>query len=154
LREVGLVSETRFVIPALANVYSKLDVLAYTLVRVSVGGFMLPHGLTRVANGGIQGTAQFMAKLGLEPAYALAMYVTVLEIVGGILLVIGLLTRPAALLVVGFMAVAAAVHLQTFGYFWTKTGGEVPLFWGAMALVVLIKGGGEYSVDRILGREF
>jgi putative oxidoreductase len=148
------VSETRFFVPALAHVYSKLDALAYTLVRVAVGGFMLPHGLTRLANGGIQGTAQFMAKSGLEPAYALAMYITLLEIFGGILLVFGLLTRPVALLVVGFMAVAAGVHLQTFGYFWTKTGGEVPLFWGTMALVVVIKGGGEYSVDRILGREF
>lgn len=153
-QEVKLVSETRFFIPALASVYSKLDGVANALVRIAVGGFMLPHGISRIANGGIQGTAQFMSKSGLEPAYALAVYITALEVVGGLLLVIGFLTRPVAALVVGFMAVAAMIHLQTFGYFWTKTGGEVPMFWGLMALVVLIKGGGKYSVDNVLGREF
>jgi putative oxidoreductase len=102
----------------------------------------------------LEGTAQFMAKSGLEPAHALTYYITSLEIGGGFLLMIGLFTRPVAALVLGFMAVASVIHLQTFGYFWTSKGAEMPMFWGLMALILIIRGGGPLSVDRWIGREF
>lgn len=102
----------------------------------------------------LDGTAQFMAKSGLQPAYLLTYYVTGLEIVGGICLVLGFLTRPIAALVLAFMIVGVYVHLSTFGYFWTAKGAEVPLIWSVFTLVLLVKGAGPYSIDRMIGREF
>lgn len=153
MTETTAVHEIRPVIPTLGKLWANLDGLAQPIVRVAVGGLMVPHGLTRVLGGGIGATADFMAKTGLQPAYALTLYVTTLEVIGGSLLALGLFTRPIALLVLGFMGIAVLIHLQTFGYFWTAKGCEVPLFWGAMALTVLIKGGGRYSLDYWLGRE-
>jgi putative oxidoreductase len=40
------------------------------------------------------------------------------------------------------------------GFFWTNKGFEYPLMWGIAALFFLIRGGGAYSVDRAIGREF
>ena len=153
MTEISAVQAAQPVIPTLGRIWASLDGLAQPIVRLAVGGLMVPHGLTRILSGGIQPTADFMAKNGLQPAYALALYITSLEVIGGILLVIGLFTRPIALLVIGFMATAVMVHLQAFGYFWTAKGCEVPLFWGVMAFTVLIKGGGRYSIDHLLGRE-
>jgi putative oxidoreductase len=153
MTDIGAVDAAQPVIPSLGKIWARLDGLTQPIVRIAVGGFMIPHGLTRVLSGGIGPTAEFMAKTGLEPAYGLTLYVTSLEVIGGSLLALGLFTRPIALLVLGFMGVAAMIHLQTFGYFWIAKGCEMPLFWGAMAFTVLVKGGGRYSLDHYLGYE-
>ena len=57
-------------------------------------------------------------------------------------------------MVVGFMAVAAFYVHWGNGFFWNKGGYEYPLMWGILALMILIRGAGAYSVDRKLGREF
>src|SRR6266487_3702712 len=75
------------------------------------------------------------------------------EMVGGVLMVIGFLTRPVAALFFGFMAVAAFHVHWKIGYFWTGRGLEMPLLLLILALVILIRGGGKYSVDRRIGRE-
>ncbi len=54
---------------------------------------------------------------------------------------------------IGFMAVAAFHVHWKIGYFWTGRGLEMPLLLLVLALVILIRGGGEYSVDRRVGRE-
>jgi putative oxidoreductase len=52
------------------------------------------------------------------------------------------------------MAVAVVtVHLPA-GFFWTNGGYEYPLFWGLVALSFVLRGGGRYSLDGIIGREF
>ena len=56
-------------------------------------------------------------------------------------------------LFIGFMAVAAFHVHWKIGYFWTGRGLEMPLLLLILALVILIRGGGEYSVDRRIGRE-
>ena len=69
-----------------------------------------------------------------------------------ILLVLGLFTRFAALALVIFMIVA--VHFTSGkGFFWTQGGLEYSLLILFVGLVFLIHGGGEYSLDRKLGRE-
>ncbi len=76
------------------------------------------------------------------------------EFFGGLLLAIGLLTRPAAVGVVIVMAVAVfAVHLPN-GFFWGAGGYEYPLLWGLLALAIAFRGGAEMSLDRMIGREF
>ena len=82
-----------------------------------------------------------------------AHYIAVLEVFGGVLLVIGFLTRPIAALFLGFMAVAAFhVHMPQ-GWFWTNRGMEVPLYLILICIAIAMRGGGALSVDRLLGRE-
>jgi putative oxidoreductase len=147
----------RYYVPALGGIYEQLAWLAWPLVRVATGLMLIPHGAQKLlgfGGGSISGTAAGFAQMGFEPAYLLALYIACLEFFGGILLVIGFLTRPVALLVAGFMFVAAFyVHLPN-GFFWTKGGFEYPLMWMMLSLALVIRGGGEASVDRNLGREF
>jgi putative oxidoreductase len=147
---------TRFILPALGGVYDRLieAQIPWLIVRVIVGVNLIPHGAQKLFGGTLGGTIQTFHKVGLEPAAVLATYIACLEFFGGILLAIGLLTRPVALLVLGFMAVAVVhVHLAN-GFFWTARGFEYPLMWGVLALALLIGGGGRWSVDRMIGREF
>jgi putative oxidoreductase len=78
----------------------------------------------------------------------------IIEFFGGACLALGFLTRIWAAAIVIFMAVAVIhVHLGN-GYFWTKGGVEYPLLWGLVALGFFLYGGGKYSIDRAIGREF
>ena len=118
----------------------------------------MPHGAGKLfgwfGGRGIEGTAAGFAKMGLEPALPLATLVGVTEFFGGLLVAIGLLTRPAAIGIVAIMAVAVfQVHLKN-GFFWFNGGYEYPLLWGIVALAIVFCGGGALSVDRKIGREF
>ncbi len=62
------------------------------------------------------------------------------------------MTRPAAAAIAVMLLVAATVHLPA-GFFWTEGGWEYPVLWAAIAGMFAIKGGGRYSLDRLIGRE-
>ena len=53
--------------PALGGVYEKLTPYTWPLVRVTVGLMLVPHGWMKLIGGGLEGTARFMAQIGLEP---------------------------------------------------------------------------------------
>jgi putative oxidoreductase len=131
--------------------------LAEPVVRVTAGLLLMPHGAQKLfglfGGYGLEVTGQFFAtKLGLPPA--LAAIAGAIEFFGGLFLALGLLTRPVAALVVGLMSVAVvSVHLGN-GFFWTEGGFEYPLFWGIVALSYVIRGGGAWSLDAVIGREF
>ena len=75
--------------PALGAIYEKLTPYTWPLVRVTVGLMLVPHGWMKLIGGGLEGTAKFMAQIGLEPAYPLALYIALLELVGGVMLALG-----------------------------------------------------------------
>jgi putative oxidoreductase len=143
----------RYYVPALGALWERLDWLSWPIVRIAAGALLIPHGAQKLF-GGLASTAEGFGKMGLEPAFAFAVYIASLEFFGGILLTIGLFTRPVALLLAGFMAVAAFVVHWPNGFFWTKGGYEYPLMWLLLALAFLIRGGGPLSVDRKLAKEF
>lgn len=140
-------------IPALGPVYDALSAYADPLLRITCGLMLIPHGWGKLFQGGVARTAKGMAAQGLEPAMFWAWYIGSLEFFGGIMLAIGLLTRPVAALVVGFMAVAAFHVHSANGFLWINRGFEYPLFWGIVALIVLVRGGGKWSVDARIGKE-
>ncbi len=154
MTDVNAASAPKRIIPALGPIYDSLSCYAYPLIRFTCGIMLVPHGYRKLFQGGVANTAKGMAAMGLEPATFLAWYIGCLEVFGGIMLAIGLLTRPVAALVVGFMAVAAFHVHWANGYFWINKGYEVPLFWGLVAVAILIRGGGALSVYRRLGKEF
>ena len=150
--------EPKLFIPALAPLYDKARGLGYPLIRLFAGLLLIPHGAQKLfgwfGGGGIQGTAGFFTKMGLEPAVPLVLLAGLTEFVGGILLAIGLFTRPVAVAIFILMMVAVfKVHLGA-GFFITKGGYEFALLWGMVALGIALRGGGPLSLDRKIGKEF
>jgi len=149
-------SDVRPAIPARSAITDALSPYAEPLVRIAAGLLLVPHGAQKLfgwfGGYGIEATGQFFAtKLGLPASFALL--AGLIEFVGGIMLAAGLATRVVAALVVGLMTVAVLqVHLGA-GFFWTGGGFEYPLFWGIVALAYVIRGGGRYSLDAVIGRE-
>jgi len=145
------------IIPAFGSISTALRPYAEPMVRVATGLLLVPHGAQKLfgwfGGYGLEATGQFFAtKLGL-PA-SLALLTGLIEVFGGIALALGFLTRPVAALVFGLMAVAVFHVHAGMGFFWTSGGYEYPLFWAIVALAFAIRGGGRYSVDALIGREF
>ena len=147
----------RYVVPALAGLYTALETYSWPLVRAATGLFFLPHGMQKLFGfwgGDILKTAEGFANQGLHPSLFWAYYIGCLEFFGGLCLILGLLTRPVAALFVGFMFVAAFhVHIH-IGWFWPSRGMEVPFYLLLISVAILIRGGGPLSLDRAFGREF
>ena len=144
---------SRRIIKALDPIYDALEPLAYPLIRFIAGVMMIPHGYAKVF-GGIEGTTKFFASVGLEPALILAWYVGLLELVGGICVALGLLTRFMSAQLIGLLAVATFyIHLPS-GFIWVKGGFEYPLFWMVVMVAITIKGGEKLSLDNLMAKEF
>lgn len=145
----------RLIVPSLAGLYRSLAPYSYAFMRFCVGAMLVPHGYAKLFHGGAAGLATaYFVKWGFPAPLAWAYWIAVLEFVGGILLAIGLLTRPVAFLIAVEMATAVlAVHLPN-GFFWTMKGFEYPLLWGLLALAIAFRGGDRLSVDRAIGSEF
>jgi putative oxidoreductase len=69
-------------------------------------------------------------------------------------LALGLFTRPAAIVVFIQMTVIITVFQWQFGYFWTSRGIEYALLWWLLCIAIFFRGGGRYSLDRLIGWEF
>lgn len=148
---------TSLYIPAMRGFYDRFGPCGWPIVRIVTGLFMLPHGAQKLFGwfgGSAEAMAGFYAQIGLEPALPLVYASGFVEFFGGLLLVLGLFTRPAAAATAVLMLVAVfKVHLAS-GFFWPQGGYEYPLMWACLAVAVFLKGGGRYSLDRRIGREF
>jgi putative oxidoreductase len=148
---------SRLYIPALGRLYVGLADLAWLLLRLTVGLTLVPHGMQKAFGAfggpGIAGVAGMFEKMGYPAPTLLTWLVMLTELVGGSLIAVGFLTRPAAFALSVFMGGAILTHFPQ-GFFWTDGGFEYPLMWGVAGLFFLIRGGGPYSVDRAIGREF
>jgi putative oxidoreductase len=148
--------EPRPVIPALGQYYKFPSDLAYLIVRVTAGLMLIPHGWPKVFGRGASGVAAMLTNYGIPAALPFAYLIMGLETIGGILIAIGLFTRPiAALLVIEFLVIIFVAHWPR-GYFGSAAAGlgfEYPLMWGLILLAIMLRGGGPWSVDRKLGRE-
>lgn len=123
------------------------------LLRVVVGIVMAMHGWQKVSQSTIAGTTKSFTQMGVPAADVVAPIVAYLELFGGIALILGLLTRPVALLLTVVMAGALVlVHLPA-GFFAAQGGYELVLILGAAALALALTGPGKVSVDRaVFGR--
>ena len=146
--------------PGLAKFYANFDGWAHVLIRVAIGAILIPHGMQKLFGAfggpGMTGFIGTMQKVGYSPTMApiLSWMIALLEFGGGILLVIGLFTRPVALAVLIFMLEAARFHHGVGGFFWTGRGNEYPIILAAISLYLLIRGAGPYSADARMGKEF
>ena len=127
--------------------------LSSTVLRVPVGLIFAAHGAQKLfgwfGGYGLEGTGQWMASVGFEPGYLMALLAGSAEFFGGIALVLGLLTRPAAILTAFTMAVAMTVHLPN-GLFVSNNGYEYALILLGASFALALAGGGRYAVDGFL----
>ncbi len=149
--------DTQLVLPLLTPLYAKLASIADPLLRIAVGGFLIPHGAQKLFGwfgADPAGERDLFEEVGLKPAKAWIACIGVIQFFGGILLVLGLLTRPTALVVAISMIGTAWFVTHRDGWFWNRRGMEYSLFWAVAAFVVLCKGGGAFSLDALIPREF
>ncbi len=130
--------------------------LAPLALRVPAGIIFMAHGAQKLFGAfggyGLEGTGQWMASIGLEPGYLMALLAGSAEFFGGLAILIGLLVRPAAAALAFAMLVAIfAVHIGN-GLFMSNNGYEFGLALLAISVALLISGGGALSADRVLSR--
>jgi len=148
------VDAKRLILPGLAGVYERLSPYSYALMRFATGAVLVPHGIQKIVEGRAPGLATAIAAHNLPAPLFLAWCAIFAESVAAICLAIGLFTRLAALIVFLEMAVIIPIFQWEFGYFWTNRGIEYALLWWLLCLAIMFRGGGEYSVDAKLGKEF
>jgi putative oxidoreductase len=141
--------------PLLQPVYAALAEPAYGLLRFIAGAFLVPHGMWKLF--GITGDqaqmVQFFAGIGLRPAMLLVIAVGLVEFLGGILVALGLLTRPAAFAAAVTTGTAALYFHLPNGFYVDNGGTEFASLWAVALLFIAVRGGGAISLDRLFGRE-
>ena len=144
----------RLLIPGLGHFYRHLSRYSYSFMRFCTGAVLVPHGAQKVLYIPINQFAGNIAAQGF-PAPTLLAYVTYFtELVAAACLALGLFTRVAALMIWIEMAVIITNFNWKFGYFWTNRGIEYALLLWLLCTAIFFRGGGRYSLDRLMGKEF
>jgi putative oxidoreductase len=113
----------------------------------------VPHGFAKLFQGDAVAASRNFVNFGWAYPLAWAYFIGALEFFGGLMLAVGLFTRVIAAAIVIEMAVISFAVLYP-NWSWGKRGMEYALFMGIVAFAILLRGGGRYSLDRLIGREF
>ena len=142
----------------LTAMLNALAPIAEALLRVFVGLALVPHGL-RNTFGLFRNTGQplrsmamlagYLDKQGYRPGRFWAPAISVLQLVGGPLLALGLFTRWVAFPILCFLLVADVERWRGGRYFWNQLGVEYTLMWTLAVFYFLAHGGGVYSLDHL-----
>jgi putative oxidoreductase len=120
------------------------------LLRLSLGTMFIAHALLKYFVFTLPGTVQFFGSLGLPPALAYLTFAA--ELVGGVLLILGVYARQVALALVPILAGATWAH---FGNGWTFSnpngGWEYPAFLTIAAIVQYFVGDGALALRTVGG---
>lgn len=126
------------------------------VLRLAAGIIFVAHGGQKLfgwfGGHGLEGTAGWMASIGLEPGLPMALLAGGAEFFGGLALIVGLLVRPAGA-VLGFTMLVAifAVHWSN-GLFMANNGYEFALSLFAVSTSLAFSGAGKASLDDVLSR--
>lgn len=114
--------------------------------RIAVGVILIAHGWPKLKDP--KGTAGWMASLGFRPAILFALAAGVVEVGGGLALILGFLTQFVALVVLAqFLIIILKVN-RTKGL---KGGYELDLMIAAAAALLATTGGGVFGLDDVFG---
>ena len=127
-----------------ANLRSAWEPRMLSILRIIVGLLFLEHGLNKLFN--------FPASPN-HAAYTLFTLVPglqgLLELFGGLLIVLGLFTRPAAFVLSGNMAVAYFMAHAPRGFFPMLNGGDASILYCFVFLYFFVVGAGVWSLDQL-----
>ncbi len=123
-------------------------------LRLPVGIIFMAHGAQKLfgwfGGYGLEGTGQWMASIGIEPGILMAFLAGGAEFFGGLFILLGLLTRPSAVVLAFTMIVAiVSVHLSN-GLFMSNNGYEFGLALLAASVSLAFSGSGRVALDKVL----
>lgn len=124
----------------LSNILNSLRPYILSVLRIVVGYLFFWHGYTKMAG-----------EVGLLTLPGLAM---MLELAGGVLLVLGLFTRPVAFILSGEMAFAYFLAHAPNGHalYPVGNGGDLAVTWCFLFLYFVFAGGGAWALDNLKRR--
>jgi putative oxidoreductase len=130
----------------------RAEALGWLFVRACAGLFVAAHGYAKLS-AGLGGFAIGLARKGFPTPNALAVCAVASELVGGVLVAMGLFTRPAAASLTVTMVVAwASTHLGDAANLGQPSGGkfEYPFLLSVVFASLALAGAGSISLDRRL----
>ena len=148
------IDRSRLIVPGMAGIYQRFAPYSYAFMRFVTGAILVPHGLQKVFTAPVGRYVTSIGGKGIPLAELMAPLVFFTESVGAICLAIGLFTRIAAAMVGIQMLVITFLFQWQYGYFWTNRGYEFALMWALLCVAIWFRGGGRYSVDHYIGKEF
>lgn len=127
---------------------NNLNTAGLTALRIVVGFIFAAHGWQKFFEWTIEGTQAGFVEMGIPMASVTAPIVATLELVGGIALMLGIFTRPVAvLLTINMLVALVLVHLP-FGIFVENNGIELVLLLGTASAAIALAGPGRISLDQ------
>jgi putative oxidoreductase len=150
------VGEPKLLIPQLEPFYAWTRDLSWPIIRVAVGSALFFRGIVKLTTGSIAVFASgSMSRRGLEPAVPLAYIIFFNEGIGSVMVALGLFTRvvAASLAIEMYILTFLGFFANGFSFNSPRGGWEMPLMWGLLFFAIALRGGGPYSLDRLLGRE-
>jgi putative oxidoreductase len=135
--------------PLEQGVFDTWNPRALALLRIVAAFLYLQHGTAKLLH------VPHVAEFDSLHALTLIGFAGALEIAGGVLLLLGLLTRPVAFILSGEMAVAYFMAHAPQGHFFSPAlnQGEEAVLYCFIFLLLSVAGGGSWSIDAIRGRK-
>ena len=125
---------------------------ALLIARLVIGIVFIAHGVQKLTEGGVGGTAKGFAMMGIPAPTLSALYAIVVEVGGGVLLLAGALVPLVSVLIILDMAGAFWFVHASKGFF-SQTGGyEYVLVLAIVCLVFLATGSGRFGLDAVFAR--
>jgi len=131
--------------------------LSALALRIPVGIIFIAHGAQKLfgwfGGYGLEGTGGWMESIGLAPGFLMALLAGSAEFFGGLFILLGLLTRPAAAALAMTMLVAIfSVHF-TNGLLMSNNGYEFGLALLAASVSLVFSGAGKFAADNVLAKK-
>lgn len=124
--------------------------IALLISRVLLGVILIAHGWDKFSITGLEGITGFFDSIGVPAASIAAPVVGAVELIGGIMILLGAFTRIVAVIVALVMLGAAVFAHISFGIFVANGGWELVGAIGAGMLALFAVGAGAWSIDAVL----